>query len=140
MYNTWQMTQAKHLGRHAGKTPTILFAFVFLLILGIFSWGLEYKLSLYQTAQTQQLTVPAAKLLSQKERPQTLQELAGIFNDTQQKIFGGGNLPLIGMLCVVFFCTLSLQTARIAPSQVHASSRRQHSYSHYFSFRPPPIF
>lgn len=134
------MAQAKHLGRYAGKTSAILFAFVFLLILGIVSWGLEYKLSLYQTAQTPQLTVPAAKLLSQKERPQTLQELAGIFNDTQQKLYGSGNVPLLEMLCVVFFCMLPLQTARIAPSLVHASSRRQYSYSHYFSFRPPPIF
>jgi hypothetical protein len=39
-----------------------------LLCLAVFMWGLHYKLSLYHTAGSHQ-TAPAAKLLSQKERP-----------------------------------------------------------------------
>jgi len=133
------MEQTAHFERHAGKTSAILFVFVFLLIFGIFSWGLEYKLSLYQVERTQEPTIPAAKLLSQKERPKTQKNLSGIFDDTQQKVLATSSMLPI-MLCVVFFCRLFLQTAKIVSSQDHSSSRRQRSYSYYFSFRPPPVF
>lgn len=46
------------------KTPAM---FLFLLLgLAVFLWGLQYKLSLYQSEAAQR-AVPAAKLLSQKE-------------------------------------------------------------------------
>lgn len=42
-----------------------------LLSLTVFLWGLNYKVSLYY-AQTSRHAVPAAKLLSQRERPQSV--------------------------------------------------------------------
>jgi hypothetical protein len=133
------MAQTEHPERHEGKTTAIIFVVVSLLIFGIFSWGLEYKLSLYQAAQTRQSTVPAAKLLSQKERPQTQKDLSGVFGGTQQKIFATSNMLHMGMLCAVFFCLPFLQNQKIISSQNHSSNRRLRSYTCYFSFRPPPI-
>jgi hypothetical protein len=41
---------------------------VLMLALAVLAWGVRYKLSLYH-ATTNRVTAPAAKLLSQKERP-----------------------------------------------------------------------
>ncbi len=40
-----------------------------MLALAVFGWGLQYKLSLYQSKDSVSHLAPAAKLLSQKERP-----------------------------------------------------------------------
>jgi len=54
----------------------------FLLALGllmlsaaVFGWGLQYKLSLYQGKSSISHQLPEAKLLSQKERPATIQTI-----------------------------------------------------------------
>ena len=49
---------------------------MFLLMLGlaVFAWGLHYKLSLYRSAAAHQRQ-PAAKLLSQKERPSAVMRM-----------------------------------------------------------------
>jgi hypothetical protein len=46
-----------------------------MLSLAVFSWGLQYKLSLYQGKNSIAHLTPEAKLLSQKERPATTQVL-----------------------------------------------------------------
>lgn len=48
-----------------------------LLGLAVVLWGIQYKLSLYRSA-TVQRSIPTAKLLSQKERPE--KEIAEIFS------------------------------------------------------------
>lgn len=50
------------------RCSPILAAMLAVLSISLFSWGLAYKLSLYQSCQTPPKLV-AAKLLSQKERP-----------------------------------------------------------------------
>ncbi len=44
-----------------------------MLSMAVFGWGLQYKLSLYQSKHSIAHCAPEAKLLSQKERPATVQ-------------------------------------------------------------------
>jgi hypothetical protein len=46
-----------------------------MLSLAVFGWGLQYKLSLYQSKNSINHLTPEAKLLSQKERPAATQGL-----------------------------------------------------------------
>ena len=46
-----------------------------MLCMAIFGWGLQYKLSLYEGSKSISHLAPAAKLLSQKERPAPEQKL-----------------------------------------------------------------
>jgi len=137
MYNTGQMVQPTHFGRRTGKNSTVLFLFVSLLILGIFSWGLEYKLSLYQVAQTPQITVPAAKLLSQKERPLSQNALSAVFDHARHRTFATSTM--LGMLCVVIFCRALLRNQKIVFVQSCSSGRLLRGYMRYFFSRPPPL-
>lgn len=47
-----------------------------MLSMAVFGWGLQYKLSLYQGKDSITHLTPAAKLLSQKERPAMVQVLS----------------------------------------------------------------
>jgi hypothetical protein len=47
-----------------------------MLSVAVFGWGLQYKLSLYQSKDSITHLAPVAKLLSQKERPAATQLLA----------------------------------------------------------------
>jgi len=58
------------------QLPALLL--VLLLGFAVFLWGMRYKLSLYQSDAAQR-AVPAAKLLSQKERPVSSDKLANSF-------------------------------------------------------------
>ena len=49
-------------------SPVLVMALA-LMSLAVFTWGLQYKLSLYKASEQAKPTIPAAKLLSQKERP-----------------------------------------------------------------------
>lgn len=48
--------------------------FLLVLAFAVFAWGLHYKLSLYRSAAASQQQ-PAAKLLSQKERPSAVMQM-----------------------------------------------------------------
>jgi hypothetical protein len=48
-----------------------------MLAMAVFAWGLQYKLSLYQSKDSISHSAPEAKLLSQKERPMTGQAMTG---------------------------------------------------------------
>lgn len=48
--------------------------FLLMLAFAVFAWGLHYKLSLYRSEATHHRQ-PAAKLLSQKERPSTVMQM-----------------------------------------------------------------
>ena len=56
--------------RHFTKMPLLRLLMV-LLGVAVFAWGLHYKLSLYNQTERQVAQAPAAKLLSQQERPAT---------------------------------------------------------------------
>jgi hypothetical protein len=108
-----------------------------MLIIGVFSWGIQYKISLYDIDAKKSAGVPQAKLLSQKERPLTLRESAP--NDLAKPT------PHIPFLFVTFICFLAslpivfalrkLPSRRALPPD---PSDRQPNLS-YFFFRPPPV-
>jgi hypothetical protein len=59
--------------RHRKKTSwrssrAVVMVFAFTLLLSVFAWGLQYKLSLYKETGQTRSSQPAAKLLSPKER------------------------------------------------------------------------
>ena len=58
----------KRAGMAWSGSPQRIAALLF-VSLSVFTWGLHYKLSLYNTAQQTCARMPAAKLLSPKERP-----------------------------------------------------------------------
>ena len=60
----------------SGSRRAVLFPLGLLMLsLAVFGWGLQYKLSLYQSKNSIAHLTPEAKLLSQKERPAATQGL-----------------------------------------------------------------
>ena len=58
-----------------GRRAVLLPLGLLMLSLAVFGWGLQYKLSLYQSKNSIAHLTPEAKLLSQKERPAATQGL-----------------------------------------------------------------
>jgi len=110
---------------------------VFVLTVGVFFWGLKYKLSLYDSpGSASSMSVPMAKLLSQEERPLAIQADSLAFQSHPK-------LPLI-VLSAFLIATiwLSTYTVRSVPMWQAANEDvrcRVHFRSNFFSFRPPPM-
>jgi hypothetical protein len=107
------------------------------LILAVFSWGVQYKLSLYDIPAKKSVSLPHAKLLSQKERPRALSESAS--NTTQES--EGRSTTLFVCVFLAFLGTISLSPALQGLSSRDTfpsdrSDRRPHLS--FFFFRPPP--
>lgn len=111
---------------------------IVMLVLALFSWGVEYKISLYDIPAEKSVGVPQAKLLSQKERPTALYEATS--ND----------LTILEQPVLLFFCALLSGLASLAShsgisaflsSNLFDTVRRdrQPGFSFFF-FRPPPVF
>lgn len=106
---------------------------IVLLAFAVFSWGVRYKLSLYNPSAH----VSAAKLLSQRERPATV-EAARLAADPLPEL-----APVtlfawsLGALFVGLFALKQALSPRDAWQQI--SLPRQASQNFFF-FRPPPVF
>jgi hypothetical protein len=111
----------------------------FLLALGllvlsaaVFGWGLQYKLSLYQRKDAVSHQMPEAKLLSQKERPATIQSVSNVSSERPA-------ISLFPVLIFTFAASGLLQTARytrvgsLEPPPCHFAPCLQAIF-----FRPPP--
>lgn len=112
-------------------------AFV-LLAVSIFSWGLGYKLSLYNVTPSSFHRVPSAKLLAGDEQ-----------NTSDQTILSGNlrALPFARIEFAVFlllpFVVFAATVAGIRQWELHAAESllgRYRSALDSFSFRPPPHF
>jgi hypothetical protein len=76
MRKTLKAGKLTHVGLEAQKresmtwngSPQLIVALV-VVCLSVFTWGLHYKLSLYRSTEQTCAKMPAAKLLSPKERP-----------------------------------------------------------------------
>ena len=102
------------------------------LATAVFSWGVQYKTSLYR-AETSS-SVPAAKLLSERERPAV---------EAEAPVSRPENLPPVaGQLAFAFMMAwlyLSVPTLRFVCTTAILSWRyNQESTRVFFSFRPPP--
>ncbi len=103
-----------------------------MLALAVFSWGVRYKVSLYNPANH----MSAAKLLSQRERPATL-ESAKLAVDP---IVLPGVSSLFAVAMGVMLAGLwSLKPVFFPKSVEHPTQLPKQPSHTFFFFRPPPI-
>jgi len=109
---------------------------IVMLVIAVFSWGVQYKVSLYDIPAKKSGAVPQAKLLSQKERPLTLRESAP--NDLTKPAL---HIPFLFLALIGCLGSLSivptLRRLSSRDSLPNARSDRQPHLSFFF-FRPPP--
>jgi hypothetical protein len=114
-----------------------VFAILFLAFT-VFGWGTGYKLSLYDSPCSPSTIIPAAKLLSQKERPSTARIAAQLVPATPvqetTKYY-----PAIIVAALMFSLRLLISTwVRVTTD--HDSIAQRSAHSSFFSFRPPPAY
>ncbi|HZY63906.1 MAG TPA: hypothetical protein VFE38_15410 [Edaphobacter sp.] len=102
-----------------------------MLAFAVFSWGVRYKLSLYNP----DAHMSAAKLLSQRERPATV-EAAKLAADP---LPAPQPMPFFTLALGLLFSALTVLKPEFAHCEWNDRSdfRQRASYSFFF-FRPPP--
>jgi hypothetical protein len=119
--------------RRASIIPVFAVLFLAFTVLG---WGTGYKMSLYHHPGSPSLAIPAAKLLSQKERPTATRAAEGVLPATPNHQ-PSNYYPAILMVALMFVVRLAVSTWMREVAM--ADSRRQRSaHSNFFFFRPPP--
>lgn len=114
-----------------------VFAVLFLAFT-VFGWGTAYKLSLYNPSGSPSKLIPAAKLLSQKERPTTTQVVGKLLPATPDH---QSSTCYLAIIIVALMLGLRLVVSAWMREVTIDDSRRQRSvHSSFFSFRPPPAF
>src|SRR5277367_4810310 len=113
-------------------------SFVFVgLAISVFTWGLQYKLSLYYPKHSTYHQLPEAKLLSKKEQPAATEGFLVTSAKPAQDIVRGGLFTLM-----VFAWVLGLPPISGATQTERERTRPWlHSISaglNAFFFRPPP--
>jgi hypothetical protein len=107
-----------------------------MLLISVFSWGIQYKVSLYDIPARKSGRVPEAKLLSQKERPLTLRESAP--NDLARPV------PYIPFLffavigCLAAFSFVLARRKLSSRDTLPADPKGRQPNLSFFFFRPPP--
>lgn len=104
------------------------------LSMAVFGWGLQYKLSLYQTKRSVAHLTPEAKLLSQKERP-----LVGQVQTTRP--IEPPAFPVFPALLMVTLAAASCQAAAryTRTGSLEKSRAPLPPCIHSIFFRPPPV-
>jgi len=120
---------------HRRTSAVTVFAILFLAFT-VFGWGTGYKLSLYDPPGSPSTIIPAAKLLSQKERPSTAKVAAHLLPSTPAQETTK-YYPAIVIVALVFSLRLAISTwVRVTTDHDLLAQRSAHSS--FFSFRPPP--
>ena len=110
---------------------------VILVVFAVFSWGVQYKLSLYHPPVKTVAASPQAKLLSQKERHVAVHEaMTGNVSSDLLRI-PRYFCALIGLIAAFSLARtlrklISTETSEFVPVEAC-------QYLSYFSFRPPPF-
>jgi len=107
-----------------------------LLAVAVFAWGLHYKMSLYNTSNGLTASVPHAKLLSEKERPEP--DVASIRPESTQD---RSPVSYTIFLFASIICSLvAAVTIQIRSQFLDKGSHQQRFAAlDFFSFRPPPV-
>jgi hypothetical protein len=110
---------------------------VLFLACAVFGWGLQYKMSLYGPTNGLSTATPHAKLLSQKERLPSNQQVVSFRSASalpQSSVLYA--LLLIAALAVSLphLAMVWMQTAK----SHYAASQQRRARLNYFSLRPPP--
>ena len=124
------------LGITSRRDSLRLGVIVFLLAVGVFFWGLKYKLSLYDSPRSaSSMSLPQAKLLSQKERPPASQ-VDSLALPSRPEL----SLIVVSVLFIATICK-NIHAVQRVPTWLAANEdtrHRAHFRSSFFSFRPPP--
>jgi hypothetical protein len=122
------------ISSHRRASAVTVFSILFLAFT-VLGWGTGYKLSLYDPPGSPSTIIPAAKLLSQKERPSTAKVAALLPATPVQEIIK--YYPAIVLVALMFSLRLLLSTwVRVTTDHDLLAQRSAHSS--FFSFRPPP--
>lgn len=116
---------------HATLIPLLL------IVVGIFVWGVRYKLSLYDSPVSPSRSVAEAKLLSPNERPGSVQTASQIRPQTNP------SSPLYsGILPIAVLCSgiVPVRISRANASTSQGSQSTDGRATSFFFFRPPPAF
>jgi hypothetical protein len=104
----------------------------------VFAWGLKYKLSLYDPPQSISHSMPAAKLLSDNERPQAL---TAVLQNPTDASFPSDN----GLIESIYTPIILISGLGFAPGMIAAGCAHQRRIRRspdiglpVFFFRPPP--
>jgi hypothetical protein len=105
-----------------------------MLSLAVFGWGLEYKLSLYQSKDSITHLAPVAKLLSQKERPAATQGV--VARSPEVPAF-----PFVAAFVLVAVALFLLQAAAryLRTGSLEKSRPSRPPCLQAVFFRPPPV-
>lgn len=111
---------------------------ILLLAFTVFGWGTGYKLSLYDPPGSPSTIIPAAKLLSQKERPSAEKATVQLVPvDPAQETTN--HYPAILLVALMFSLRFLISTQMRVRTN-HDSSAQRYAHSSFFSFRPPPEY
>ena len=105
-----------------------------MLSLAVFGWGLQYKLSLYQSKDSITHLAPVAKLLSQKERPVATQRLVARSPEVPAFPFVAASILVAVASCLRRAVARYLRTGSMEKSRPSQPPCLQAVF-----FRPPPV-
>lgn len=112
-------------------------AFLFLgLAISVFTWGLQYKLSLYEPPAAITHQIPKAKLLSNEELPRTVEGLRALGTQPATKVVVQGHFMVLLFLLIFSFLVQSA-VAQWEQSPMVSRHTRDLPTSNIF-VRPPP--
>jgi Na+/H+-dicarboxylate symporter len=123
------------ISSHRRASVVTVFAILFLAFT-VFGWGIGYKLSLYDPPGSPSTIIPAAKLLSQRERPSTAKVAGELLPATRAQEITK-YYPAIVIVALMFGLRLLLST-RVRVTIDHDLLAQRSAHSSFFSFRPPP--
>jgi energy-converting hydrogenase Eha subunit F len=110
---------------------------VLVLILALFGWGLQYKLSLYERPGGHPSPMPHAKLLSQKERPSS-SNTVGLVNPVDPQPQSPVFSPALVIAAILIGSYIVMFLRMLITTLVSDSGQLRSAASNYFAFRPPP--
>ena len=115
-------------------------SFVFVgLAICVFSWGLQYKLSLYYPKHSTHHQLPEAKLLSKDEQPAATKGLVMTSAKPVQDIVRGGLFTLTLFVWILGLLPISGATPT-GPERTRSWLQSLSASLTAFFFRPPPSF
>lgn len=125
----YESMNAEHTSRRGSQWMIVTIA---MLALAVFSWGVRYKVSLYNPATH----MSAAKLLSQRERPATFEsaKLAAepVVHPEVRVLFA----VAMGIMLAALW---SLKPTFLPKSVEHLAQLPKQPSQTFFFFRPPPV-
>jgi hypothetical protein len=109
------------------------------LAISVFTWGLQYKLSLYYPKHSTYHQLPEAKLLSKNEQPAATKGLLMTSVKPPQDIVGGGLFTLLFLVWLLGLPSLAV-AAQTGPERKRPWLQSLSAHLNAFFFRPPPTF